>query len=145
MRRPVLYEALHITDLSNIQRLMEPPDMWMLDGARCEACAIETIEPATDGVAEALVRLPIAEANGIFSADTRGLDLVSHVPGDVGYHPPRVALDVLVEDLDFGLLRWHRLRILLEVAASKDVTPSLLFECIEQSRDIPPSVAELCP
>jgi hypothetical protein len=141
---PVLYEALHFKDMAGVENLLAVPDMWILDGIRCAECAIETIDPETNGVEEALFRLRVTEANGVYSVDSTTLSVLSYSPGESGYYPPVLSPQTIVEHMDLGLTRWHRIRELLE-GNDAIVTRSPITEILTYSREVPPAIAAFDP
>lgn len=142
-KEPVMYEALRIVDMPNLEKLVESPEEWMLDAARCRNCEIESLEPATDGFDEALILLSINESNGVLSADTSEMTVVDISPDGEGYYPPQVDIAMLFETNDPGYARWTRTIGLLDNIES-DAHPEDIFEpmreAIRQSKEVPPSV-----
>lgn len=140
---PVMYEALRVVDMPNLQKLIDPPEGWTLDAARCRDCEIESLEPATDGYDEALILLSINESSGILSADSAEMTIVDTSPDGDGYYPPKVPGNVLAEANDPGFARWTRMKGILDSLKSDDHPPEfveLLRKGVKQSKEVPPSV-----
>jgi len=141
---PVQYEALHLTDLDGVKNALGVPDMWLLDGVRCGDCEIDAIEPETDGIEEALLVISVTETNGVYGVDTTDLEIVSFSPGEDGYYPPVVPLQTLLEQVDVGMVRWHRIRELLEFG-DEIATRNPIKQILSNSLEIPPSIAAFDP
>ena len=140
---PVMYEALKVVDMPNLERAIDLPDKWILDAVRCQSCEIEGLEPATDGYDEALIFISINESGGVRSADCSELTVVDVSPNGKGYYPPRIPFSVLANGTDPGYARWTRTKGILEDLASGDYDPDFvrkMQEAVKESRDIPPSV-----
>lgn len=140
INEPVLYEAIRIGEMPNLKAILNTPPGWGLDAARCQACDIDTIEPATDGFDEALVMLTIKESNGIRSADSSQLTVVDYSPNGDGYYPPPVDPQLIAKMNDFGPARWIRLRYVLEQPGFTEKVSQEYLEALKQSREIPPDV-----
>lgn len=140
---PVMYEALRVVDMPNLERAIDLPDEWILDAARCRDCEIEDLEPATDGYDEALFLISINDSGGVLTADCSELTMVDVSPDGEGYYPPRIPISVLAEGTDPGYARWTRTKGILEDLASGNYDPDFvrkMQEAVKQSRDIPPSI-----
>jgi hypothetical protein len=140
---PVMYETLRVVDMPNLEKLVESPEEWILDAARCRNCEIENLEPATDGFDEALILLSINESNNILSADTSGMTVADVSPDGEGYYPPQVDITVLFGTNDPGYARWIRMISLLDNIESEDYPEEVvesLREAIRRSKEVPPSV-----
>lgn len=141
---PVMYEALRVVDMPNLEKLIGPPDEWMLDAARCRNCEIERLDPATDGYDEALILLSINESNSILSADTTNMTVVDVSPDGEGYYPPLVGLTLLVKRRDPGYPRWMRMKGVLDNLESGDYPADFvksMRETVRQSKETPPDVS----
>lgn len=140
---PVMYDALRVVDMPNLETLINPPKEWILDAARCRACESESVDPATDGYDEALILLSINESNDILSADTSNMTVVDVSPHEEGYYPPVIDPNLLIKSDDAGFARWIRMIGILDDSRSNNY-PQLVEESIEtmirHSREVPPDV-----
>jgi len=127
-----------------VKNALGVPDMWLLDGVRCGDCKIDSIEPETDGIEEALLVISVTETNGVYSVDTASLEVVAFSSSDEGYYPPVVPLQTYLEQLDVGMARWHRIRELLEVDDAI-VNRNPIKQILAHSVEVPPSVAAFDP
>jgi len=134
----VMYDALRISDLPKLQATLDIPECWMLDAARCSHCETDTLDPTTNGIDEVLMSLPIHESNGVLSADTTEVTVLEYSPAADGYHPPAVNLGMLARQGDLGLLRWSRLKWVLDHAPQSNV--SHIQTLVDQSIEKPPEV-----
>jgi len=138
---PVLYEVIRVVDLPYLQQILRLPDVWFPDALRCDDCAIETIDPATDGYDEALVRVDLMTANETVRIDTGSIELVDYSPTSDGYQPPVVAPSQIVQDSDVGVGRWIRVAAYLdtELRTPPDLVAHFTAIC-DHSSDVPPGL-----
>lgn len=85
---PVMYEAIRVADMPNLEKVLDPPQEWILDAARCRDCDIERLDPATEGYDEALLFLAVSKSDGIVSVDPSTLTVADLSPNEEGYYPP---------------------------------------------------------
>jgi hypothetical protein len=141
---PVMCEALRVVNLSEVEKLLDPPADWILDAARCHACEIEELTPATDGFDEALLMLRVNESNGMLSADASTLAVVDISPNGEGYHPPLVNAQLLLASGDPGDARWLRTKGFLERLEAEPTASTdeieLMQNIVGQSKEIPPEI-----
>jgi hypothetical protein len=140
---PVMYEALRVVDMPNLEFLLDSPEEWILNAARCRNCEIESLEPATDGFDEALILLSINESNGILSADTSKMTVVDISPDGEGYYPPLVPINIITEIDDPGYARWTRTKGVLNGPKSDyhfSNFAELMRKAVKQSKEVPPSI-----
>lgn len=140
---PVMYDALRVADMPNLEMLVDSPEEWMLDAARCRNCEIENLDPATDGFDEALIFIRINESNGVLSADTSEMTVVDTSSDKEGYHPPLVEITLLIGTGDPGLARWMRMKNTLDNLGSDDLPADFvksMRKAVRQSKEVPPSI-----
>lgn len=141
---PVMYEAIRVADMPNLEKLFAPPQEWILDAARCRDCEIEQLDPATNGYDEALLVLTVHEADGIQSVDASTLTVVDLSPAEKGFYPPLSWAHTLTETGDLGHARWLRMQAHLEDMKTSARAPpeavEMLEDIIKRSKDIPPSI-----
>jgi hypothetical protein len=141
---PVMYDAIRIADMPHLTTLLDPPQEWVLDTARCRDCEIERLDPATEGYDEALVVLTVHDADGIQSVDTTTLTVVDLSLAGDGYYPPLSWAHTLTETDDHGHARWLRMQAHLEeLKTAPDAPPAavdMLQDIIKRSQDIPPGI-----
>ncbi len=136
--KPVCYEAIRLGALPNLKAVIETPDGWGLDAARCESCAIEAIEPATDGFDEVLLELAVTESNGVLSSDATDLTVLSYSPDGDGFYPAPVSLQTLIDTRDYGQARWLRLKYLLETPELVETLPQTFINHLANAPEVPP-------
>lgn len=137
----MLYGVVRVVDLPLLQKVIRLPDVWLPDALRCDDCAIETIDPATDGYDEALVRVDIVTANETVRIDTGSIELVDYSPTSDGYQPPVVARSQITQNYDVGVGRWIRIAAYLD--PELHVPPGIIehfTELCEHSSDVPPGL-----
>ena len=137
---PVMYDALRVVDMANLEKLLDPPEGWVLDAARCGDCELEKIDPATEGFDEVLLMININNSNDVLSADLSNFAVVDYSLSAEGYYPPMVDLDYLVESSDLGRARWLRTEPLLRMDHIDETVVSMIHEAIERSKDVPPGI-----
>lgn len=142
---PVCYEALRVADFPNLDQLLEVPDGWHLDAARCQDCELDAIDPATDGYDEALIMVTITETDGVLSLDASQLSVVDFVPTETGYYPPVLTREMLVDPQDYGVCRWLRQQGILEQPAATEAVREAAWESLRHSKEIPPQLEETRP
>lgn len=102
---PLVYDVVRVYDLATLEALLDFPERWFPDAARCKGCAVETVFPETDGWEEAIVRVEVNASNGVLSLDASSLIVLDYSPGDVGEHPPPIPLSV-VNQTGYSFSRW---------------------------------------
>lgn len=110
---PIMYDCIRVVDLPDWEPLLDPPETWLLDAARCRECETDALEYPTSGYAEALIMLTLTEANDILSIDAATLTMLDYSPADEGNPPPIPDAMLALED-DVGIARWTRLLNWLE-------------------------------
>jgi hypothetical protein len=141
---PVMYEAIRVADMPNLEKLLDPAEEWVLDTARCPDCEIDHLDPATDGYDEALLLLGVTEADGILSVDSSMLTVADLSPDGEGYYPPLIEAQTLVGTDDLGYARWLRMKAHIEQMRTSSVASQEAVETLEAiirgSEDIPPGI-----
>jgi hypothetical protein len=134
---PVLYDVIRVVDLPYLQQILRLPDVWLLDALRCDDCAIETIDPATDGYDEALVRVDLVTANETVRIDTGSIEFVDYSPTSDGHYPPMIAPSQITQDYDVGVGRWIRIAGFLDAEPQHPETIAHFTTICERSSDVP--------
>lgn len=137
---PVLYEVVRIRDLPNFEALVDPPEGWFPDAARCQACHRDRLAPATDGIDEALVTLEITESAGLLRIDATDLEVVDYAPSSEGYDPPVMDVALVASYRDLLFARWIRLQRSLEIIEDADEFAPRFQQLLALSRDVPPQL-----
>lgn len=110
--------------------------------ARCPACEIETIDPATKGFDEACISINVNESNGVLSVDTSSMTVVDHSPHTDGYDAAFVVPPLISVFGDLGMARW--VRVEWYVRGSDDpFTEELGCQIIKYSDETPPDLADV--
>ncbi|WP_254547323.1 hypothetical protein [Halomarina pelagica] len=122
---PVMYDIASVDEMPNLEALVDLPDGWALDAARCRECEVDSISPETDGWEEAVVMLSINESNGVLSADTTEITVVDYSPGNEGTYPPPVPLAFFTQH-GYSMSRWGFLRNFVE-NTDLDIEPIQLY------------------
>lgn len=136
---PVMYDLIRIQNLSNIEQLFDPPNSWLPDALRCPECAIETLDPATEGIDEAYVTTHLNKSQEICSIDASSLTLVDTSPQTEGYHAPMVNPMVMADTGDLGLVRWIRVQWFVNNSHHPLLDP-IWETMVEQSHEVPPDL-----
>lgn len=85
---PVLYDAIKVVDLPNLEQLLDPPSGWVLDAARCPDHGIEAFEYPSDGYAEALISVEVTGVgDDILGIDGTSIEVLDYSPSADGYYP----------------------------------------------------------
>jgi hypothetical protein len=136
---PVMYDALHVVDLPNIEQLFDPPSEWLPDALRCHACEIEALDPATKGLDEACLIVHLNESNGVFSIDASSVTVVAVSAHTDGYHAPMVNPMLMSQTGDLGLARWIRVQWFVNNSVHP-LTDDIWKEMVERSKEVPPDL-----
>lgn len=139
---PVQYEVLRLTDMQSIEQLPDVPSGWVPDALRCAACERAELEPTTDGVDEVLIEVRLANSADVLSIDASSITVVDFSPGEEGYYPPLVDMQLLMRFRDLGLTRWMRIQHLLELDDGTGDVGEALRTCVKHSLEVPPSLSE---
>lgn len=102
---PLVYDVVRVYDLATLEALLDFPEQWIPDAARCRNCAVETVFPETDGWEEAIVRVEVNSSTDVLSLDASSLTVLDYSPGDVGTHPPPIPLSA-VNRTGYSFSRW---------------------------------------
>lgn len=130
---PVMYEAIRVVDLPNHEALLDPPEEWVLDAARCRNCEIDHLDPATKKYDEALLLLAVNNADGILSVDTSSLTVADLSPDSEGYYPPQIEAQTALAGDDLGYARWLRIQAQLETMRTTVDAPQVQSRCSKRS------------
>jgi len=136
----VMYDALRLSNLPNLQATLDIPECWVLDAARCQHCETDTLDPTTNGIDEVLISLPIHESNGVLSADTSEVTILEYSPSTDGYHPPAVDIGLVLHYEDLGLIRWSRIEWILNNLPHSSPQVAHIQALADQSIEKPPKV-----
>jgi hypothetical protein len=132
---PIMYDCIKVVELPDWEPLLDPPETWLLDAARCRECETDALEYPTHGYAEALVMLTLTEANDILSIDAATLTVLDYSPAHEGSLPPTTDAMLALED-DVGIARWTRLLKWLETDPPQPIREHL-EHLIAESPDAP--------
>ncbi|WP_152421667.1 hypothetical protein [Halogeometricum pallidum] len=125
IEEPIMYDIARIHDMAHLELLVDLPDGWSLDAARCQNCEVEGITPETDGWEEAVVILSVNESNGVLSVDAHSLTVVDYSPGEEGECPPPVQAAFLSRQ-GVSMSRWGFLKSVIETT-EVDVRPLQVY------------------
>ncbi|GCF14471.1 hypothetical protein Harman_24060 [Haloarcula mannanilytica] len=89
-----------------------------------------------------LIEVRLANSADVLSIDASSIAVVDFSPGDEGYYPPLVNLQLLKEFGDLGLTRWMRIQQLLELDDGTGDVGEALRTCVKHSLEVPPSLSE---
>ncbi len=140
LRSSVQYDVLRVVDVPALDQLVDVPDQWTPDAARCPSCARATVAPATAGFGEALVTLSVVESTGGLRIDASSLTVDDASPADDGYAPPAVPPQLVADNADLGIARWLRLAWLFEADTVPEAAVSQLRPLVEASEEVPPGL-----
>ena len=148
-RSPVQCEVIRLGDMPNLRAVLlasplPNPNGWETDSLRCRNCEIDTLPLETDGFDEALVTLNIADTAGRVTVETSELELIDVSKDGTGHHPPKFNLQVLIQSRDVGLVRWTRIKGLLDAQGdSDDDVPKIvkkIKDAVSKTKEVPPAV-----
>jgi|GEM_PF-2734693 len=134
---PVLYEVARYSDVDYFTDTLGIPETWIPDAARCTACTRTTIEPATEGVEELLIRIGVTETRGLLRLDASELEIIEYSPSSTGYEAPPVQLNVLLDTGDPGAIRWQRLKHVYGMDAAPPEVRAALDQLLARVADPP--------
>lgn len=128
---PVMYDITKVHDMPNLESVVNLPDGWALDAARCQQCEVEGVIPETDGWEEAVVMLSINESNGVLSADASNLTVIDYSPGNDGHYPPPIQ-PAFLNQQGASISRWAFIKSFVENTEEKTKPIQLYREMLEE-------------